>query len=616
MENHMDLKLLKAARSGASKEFLNREKDVERKIDDQTTPEGNTVLHMAARFGHTALVDEIVKRHSSLVLKSNLKGETAVHTAARAGQLKVVECFIKSVENFSQVYIARIRDKYGNTPLHGAVRNQNGEVVKALAEADKESLLLINDAGESPLSIAIDMRYPEIAKSIIDLNASTIGLTGHNGQTPLHYAVLREDSDSMTAILRLKKNLVRVQDEKKRTPLHYAAALANKAMVQKLLETDPLVTYSGDYNDQTPVHLAAENGKKCLIKTLIDYCPDTIELVDKKQQNILHIAAKAGNLDVVSYILGLTEMEDLVNSPDKDGNTPLHLATQNYQSEVVRVLSKNQKVEIRAINNKKETALAIVKSPDNHDMEIEKYLTLKALKRAYNLKGINREGILENTQLDDVEKAKGREMKGNDGSEKGQEQKGKDDIKIAREMAQVISWMSTLIATFTFTAAFTIPGGFKSDGEDAGTAIFIRNAAFNAFVITDTISMTASLTSSVICFWAMSRRNPESFMNILPVSIGLTFISLIAMELAFVTGLFVVLQKKLWLAILVCVLGSAAPSVLYIFAPTFLLIFERVYKPQSPFFNDNPFFFIVRLIRIYVETPIQKLCDYKSFCKK
>ncbi|XVF77595.1 hypothetical protein PTKIN_Ptkin14bG0058200 [Pterospermum kingtungense] len=620
MVHYMDLKLLKAARSGNLEEILKLAKDVERRIYDQTTPEGNTVLHMAARFGHKDLVNAIVKKYPSLILKSNLKGETPVHIAARAGKREVVECFIDLVENFSE--IARIGDKYGNTPLHGAVRNKNGKVVKALAEADKESLLLINVAGESPLSIAIDMRYPEIAKSIIAWNPSTIEFTGHNGQTSLHYAVIRNDPNSMTAILQSKKNLVSVQDKKKRTPLHYAAALGNHEMVQELLEENPSVAYTTDYNHQTPVHLAAENGQKCLIKTLIEYCPDTIEIVDKKQRNVLHLAAMAGNLDVVLHILDLPEIEDLINSPDADGNTPLHLATQNYHGGVAHVLSKNPKVEIRAINNKKKTALAIAKSPDDRGMELQKYLTLKALKRAYNQRSINPEGILENTQLDDVEEAKDREKKGNDGSEKGHEKEGKDDSKKGREMAGVISVMSTLIATFTFTAAFTIPGGFEDEGEYAGTVILIRKAAFQAFVISDTISMTSSITSAVLVFWAMSRRDAESFMDTLPFAIGLTWISLIAMELAFVTGLFVVLQKKLWLAILVCVFGSAAPFFLYIFAPTFLLIYERVSKSQPSFIDrhnivdDNPFYFFVRLISIYVGTPIQKLWDYKSFCKK
>ncbi|XVF03991.1 hypothetical protein REPUB_Repub05bG0042000 [Reevesia pubescens] len=598
MKGPKNLELLSAARSGNLQE-LKRLIDLEANILDKTTREGNNALHMAARFGHKNLVEEIIERHPSLAFKSNLKGETPVHIAARAGRRDVVEVFINSVKNYEGIYIGRIRDNSGNTPLHGTVRNAHLRVMKTLAEEDPESLLGINDAGESPLSIAIDMKLTNFAKIIISLNKDTLGYIGNSGQTPLHCAVKRNDFDTMSSILVLKPELVRVKDERKRTPLHYAATLGHQRMVEELVkkdleelvETDPSVAYIEDENQQIPLHLAAKNGQGSLIKALLEPCWDTIERVDEKQRNILHLAAMNGNVDAVKYILTLIEMEDLVNSPDVDGNTPLHLAASNYHSDVVRVLSKNSKVEIRAINNFNKTALAIIKLPDDRGMELQKHLTLKALKSAYKQKSINLEDLPENTQLDEVEV----EKPNKDGNRKG------------REMAQIISVMSTLIATFTFTAAFTIPGGFLGGGPDEGMATLISRSAFQAFVISDTIAMTSSITAAVIVFWSSSRRDTESFMDTLPFAIGLTWISLIAMSLAFVTGLFVVLQKTLWLAILVCVIGCAAPFFLYIFAPIFLFAFERVSKFRTSLSNrqniveDNPFLFIVRLLKIFVE---------------
>ncbi|KAK9005059.1 hypothetical protein V6N11_042507 [Hibiscus sabdariffa] len=122
----------------------------------------------------------------------------------------------------------------------------------------------------------------------------------------------------MSLILKFKPKLVRVQDERKRTPLHYAAALGHQRMGEELFTEDPMVAYIKDDKKKIPLHLVAENG----------------------QRNIFHLAAMNGNVDVVEYILNLVEMEDLVNSPDADGNTPLHLAATNYYSDVVTVLSK------------------------------------------------------------------------------------------------------------------------------------------------------------------------------------------------------------------------------------------------------------------------------------
>lgn len=72
-------------------------------------------------------------------------------------------------------------------------------------------------------------------------------------------------------------------------------------------------------------------------------------MVDERQHNLLHLAAMNGNVDAVKYILNLVEMEDLVNSPDVDGNTPLHLAATNYYSDVVTVLPEKTNVKVRAV---------------------------------------------------------------------------------------------------------------------------------------------------------------------------------------------------------------------------------------------------------------------------
>ncbi|PPR96279.1 hypothetical protein GOBAR_AA24386 [Gossypium barbadense] len=85
-------------------------------------------------------------------------------------------------------------------------------------------------------------------------------------------------------------------------------------------------------------------------------------------------------------------------------------------------------------------------------------------------------------------------------------------------------------------------------------AVLISKTTFKAFVISDSMAMTSSITAVVIVFWSSSRRDVESFMDTLPFAIGFTWISLIAMAIAFVSGLFMVLQKTLWLATLVCVI--------------------------------------------------------------
>ncbi|KAL7220244.1 hypothetical protein ACSBR2_013162 [Camellia fascicularis] len=129
--DHMDSKLYNAAMEGN----INILKLNEEHVNFQLTPNKNTVLHIAALFGQTECVEEILKMNSSLLCQTNVKGDTALHLAAREGQQDSVDALIKcakkldaegSVELESGSTMTkkmlRARNEDGDTALHDAHR--------------------------------------------------------------------------------------------------------------------------------------------------------------------------------------------------------------------------------------------------------------------------------------------------------------------------------------------------------------------------------------------------------------------------------------------------------------------------------------------------------------
>jgi len=147
--------------------------------------------------------------------------------------------------------------------------------------------------------------------------------------------------------------------------------------------------------------------------------------------------------------------------------------------------------------------------------------------------------------------------KNNDEENKEEE----EALSKARESHLVVA---ALIATVTFAAAFTLPGGYKSD---RGTAILAKKAAFIVFVISDAMSMVLSISAVFIHFLIslihgfelVKRKNisEEATIKLFGVGTLLTMISMGTMIIAFVMGTYTVLETSLELAISTCLIGMS-----------------------------------------------------------
>ena len=137
------------------------------------------------------------------------------------------------------------------------------------------------------------------------------------------------------------------------------------------------------------------------------------------------------------------------------------------------------------------------------------------------------------------------------------------DSKTRKELSGALVLMATLIATVTFAAAFTIPGGFKAEDPHKGMVVLGRNVAFRAFVITDTIAMTSSMMAAVVLVTMPFRANKKISSSSLGVSLLLLWVALVTMGIAFVTGLYAVLSEVLPLAIAVYCIGGSFSFIVY-----------------------------------------------------
>jgi len=176
------------------------------------------------------------------------------------------------------------------------------------------------------------------------------------------------------------------------------------------------------------------------------------------------------------------------------------------------------------------------------------------------------------------------EKENNDEKNKEEEEKKNNDEKNKEEEEALSKTreshlvVAALIATVTFAAAFTLPGGYKSD---RGTAILANKAAFIVFVISDAMSLVLSILAVFIHFlislihglemvkYAMI--NKVTTRKLFAFAMLMTMIGMVTMIIAFVTGTYAVLEPSLGLAISTCLIGLSFFFLVY-------LVFRIIYK--------------------------------------
>ncbi|KAJ4717369.1 Ankyrin repeat-containing-like protein [Melia azedarach] len=450
-----------------------------------------------------------------------------------------------------------------DTALHEAVRYNQVNVVEILSREDPELTYDANNAGETPLYMAAERGFKDVVEHIL-LTCKSPADHGPMGRTALHAAIFGEHEEMTKMLLEYKGSLTSEADEKGWLPLHLAAHLGYYKIVKELLNTDKSAAYKANNEGKTALHVAAACGQLRIMKELIDSCPGCWELVDNKGCNVFHFALDSKNKSAVQLLLDNPSLGNLINEKDNQGNSPLlHLAASGYH---MKPFLCHPKVDKLVFDNQNRNAEDIILR--NYIIWAQEISFLHCFR---SIKGKNgRRHIVpggdEKMEEGNVVNDKNKDEKDN--------KKSRDETlqKYMKEGQESHLLVAALIATVTFTAGFTLPGGYISEKEpDRGTSVLVltRNNAFQAFVIFNTIAMTFSSCAVFIHLFVTLTKYKTTGFDLW--RLGLLFITyaMIAMVLAFLMGMYAVLYRARVLSISACAIGG-------LFLYVFLCFYPRV----------------------------------------
>ncbi|KAF2290202.1 hypothetical protein GH714_004057 [Hevea brasiliensis] len=427
-------------------------------------------------------------------------------------------------------------------------------------------LVQINVDGDTPLHIAARYGHSDAAKALIEQAKAAL-------YDPTD---VESGEDATTRQMAAARQMVRITNKKKETALHEAARNNNGLDVVKAILSieDPEFTYSANDYWEPPLYIAADN--ECtdiVIELLSNPNSQSLDYGGPNGKTALNAAIIRWDVAAVSKLL--ERMSSLARERDENGWTPLHYAAYKVISKRDGVLKEVLQYSsliylLNGKDGKGNTPLHLLLASRPYlpsfirdgDTDVFKFLKQKIYYGNYDVSSRQEEIVEWMQDLGSGPFGKMVVGKNWDEERKEKEEKVIPELEKAQDSHLVAA---ALVATVTFAAAFTLPGGYVSDENESkrGTPILSRNSAFKSFVITDAIAMVLSTSSVFIHFIMVMLGYKQRYYWLIRSALWFIVFAMGAMVVAFVTGTYAVLAPSMGLAIATCVIGLS--FFLYVF---------------------------------------------------
>lgn len=249
---------------------------------DGSGDDGNTALHLAARYGREATVRLLLDRGANTEIKSAETGDSW-----------------------------NIKFRCGRTPLHWAAAGFNSgashkAVVKLLLENGAD--VAAKNAGlRTPLQDSIrhcneSFDAVSVAELLLD-HGAPINAQDEDGWSPLHEAAYSSNMDIIRVVLdRRRSGDLEALTIAGETPLLMTAGSWSQRIIAHILQCGANIEAENG-NGKSLIGLAMQDGKTNIVHLLLRFPQDINRRFHASGCTALHVAASQGNIDIVRAIL-------------------------------------------------------------------------------------------------------------------------------------------------------------------------------------------------------------------------------------------------------------------------------------------------------------------------
>jgi ankyrin repeat protein len=312
---------------------------------------GNTPLHWAARLGHLAAVEMLLRTGQADVNARNKQGETPTWMAVRHGRAIVLSLLLHAGAD-------AVSTRQGVTLLHVAAAEGFADCVHLLLSGGVDANVRSLDTGDTPLHLAASGNHYDAAERLLE-GGARVNEPNAIRQTPLHIAAQVGAAD-VTELLMRRGAKVDAVTRDKQTPLLLAAAHGHVRVAGMLVARGASLTAT-QANGAGVLHVASSAGHNRLLRVLLDTCDDGAAAgaaaagvgaaggatrrpgePESASPRAASGGAGGGESERTRFTLPINArppvLATLLRKAENGGNTPLHVAAHSGNEDAVRML--------------------------------------------------------------------------------------------------------------------------------------------------------------------------------------------------------------------------------------------------------------------------------------
>ncbi len=317
---------------------------------------GSTALICAANRGHSDTTRVLLEHGANTDIQAN-DGKTALLVATQFHNKNIMRLLLAHQAK------PNIKNHHGDTALLTAIKKEEPaiEIIRLLLEDGHADPNIQDKDGNSPLHLAT---HNENIVSLLFEHEAKPNLKNNAGNTALINFIKNQNQIPSMPVQIILENEANpnIKDTDGATALHYAARYGHAPIAKLLLEygADPLIA---DNHGVTALLLAAQHGQKEIASQLIKYAI-TLKIAGLKSiraEKDCYLNLLPGDLfqfTLKSFLI--PSCLSFLNGANDVGNTPLHVAAQNNDFDMIKLLLEHG-ADKTYLNNEGKTALDIAK---------------------------------------------------------------------------------------------------------------------------------------------------------------------------------------------------------------------------------------------------------------